>query len=96
LTCDVYGTLKLKISLTTALKLCETPHKPACLAQTTRCLLALTFQITVLLGLVAAAVAVATIAGSPNTAVNALIQKATQDHTDNSFHGIVLLWLPYT
>jgi hypothetical protein len=94
LTCDVYEFLTLKISLTTALKLRETPHKPACLAQTTRCLLALTFQITVLLGLVA--VAVATIAGSPNTAVNALIQKATQDHTDNSFHGIVLLWLPYT
>jgi hypothetical protein len=77
-----------------ALKLCETPHKPTCLAQTTRCLLALTFQITVLLCLLA--IAVATIAGRPNTGVNTLIQKATQDHTDNSFHGIVLLWIPYT
>jgi hypothetical protein len=94
LTCDVYGTLKLKIFANGGLKLCETPHKPTCLAQATRCLLALTFQITVLLGLLA--IAVATIAGRPNTGANTLIQKATQDHTDNSFHGIVLLWIAYT
>ncbi|MGJ8610218.1 MAG: hypothetical protein ACSHWY_03930 [Octadecabacter sp.] len=86
--CDVYALRLLKISLTRCLEFVHPAQHAGRLLQTFGLLLTLPVHLALLRAVIA--IAFSTVADRLNTTVNALIYKATEDHIQNSFHGIVL------